>query len=170
MFKRPAIVDNLSYSNVPSCPALDRVRWMSRCPVVHAGGRKKSNTDVCRCGLIIHSTSRLDTCAYCAFWGLTACAHSKRRKAYSLWFFILVLLNLPVSMRYDPRNIIIVYIATSASGGQPTNFQPHLSVVVNELLRGAAGFDLDVGGNRTCVHVVAPVFAADSRGLHSPFD
>ena len=94
----------------------------------------------------------------------------KEKKAYSLWFFILVLLNLPVSMRYDPRNIIIVYIATSASGGQPKNFQPHLSVVVNELLRGAAGFDLDVGGTRTCVHVVAPVFAADARGLHSPLD
>ena len=108
-------------------------------------------------------------CLFCLL-GTDGFCPFKDNKLCSLWPLIIILTNLPESERYDPRNIIIVYIATSASGGQPTNFQPHLSVVVNELLRGAAGFDLDVGGTRTCVHVVAPVFAADARGLHSPLD
>jgi hypothetical protein len=80
----------------------------------------------------------------------------------------LVLLNLPVSMRYDPRNIIIVYIATSASGGQPKNFQPHLSVVVNELLRSTsrwgARWSPKVGSGRFCCRCPNIIYLYTGRG------
>ena len=46
----------------------------------------------------------------------------KDKKAVSFWPLIFVNMNLPESMRYDPRNIIILYIATSANYGQPKNY------------------------------------------------
>ncbi len=88
----------------------------------------------------------------------------KDKKKISLWPVILILMNLPEAMRYDPRNIIILYIAASAAGGQPKNFHPHLSMVVDELINSAAGHDMLVGGVQTRVHVVVPVLSADGRG------
>ena len=58
----------------------------------------------------------------------------KDKKKISLWPVILIIMNLPEAMRYDPRNIIIIYIAASAAGGQPKNFHTHLSMVVDELI------------------------------------
>ena len=88
----------------------------------------------------------------------------KDKKKISLWPVILIIMNLPEAMRYDPRNIIIIYIAASAAGGQPKNFHTHLSMVVDELIDSAAGHDLLVGGVKTRVHVMVPVLSADGRG------
>ena len=88
----------------------------------------------------------------------------KDKTKISLWPVILIIMNLPEAMRYDPRNIIILYIAASAAGGQPKNFHSHLSMVVDELIDSAAGYDMLVGGLKTRVHVVVPVLSADGRG------
>ena len=63
----------------------------------------------------------------------------KDNKLLSLWPIIIILMNLPDTQRYDPRNIIIMYVATSIEGGQPKNFNAHLEHVVKELLAGAVG-------------------------------
>ena len=85
----------------------------------------------------------------------------KDNKLLSLWPIIIILMNLPDTQRYDPRNIII---ATSIEGGQPKNFNAHLEHVVRELLAGAAGFQLHVGDVPTTVHVVTPIISCDGPG------
>jgi len=81
-----------------------------------------------------------------------------------LWPIIIILMNLPDTQRYDPRNIIIMYVATSIDGGQPKNFNAHLKIAVQELLAGAAGFKLHVGDTPTTVHVVTPIISCDGPG------
>ena len=84
----------------------------------------------------------------------------------SLWPIIIILMNLPDTQRYDPRNII-VYVATSIDGGQPKNFNAHLKIAVQELLAGAAGFKLHVGDTPTTVHVVTPIISCDGPGARA---
>jgi hypothetical protein len=85
----------------------------------------------------------------------------------SFWPVILILLNLPDCLRYDPSNIIIMYIATSATQGQPTNFLTHAGILAQELRDAADGFDLEVGGDTLRVHVVVPMWALDGRGARA---
>jgi hypothetical protein len=101
-------------------------------------------------------------------WGWDGMSPFKDKKAVSFWPLIFINMLLPESMRYDPRNIIILYIATSATSGQPKNFEPHLSVVTDELILAANGFDLQVRGETVRVHLVAPIFTADARGDPPP--
>jgi len=94
----------------------------------------------------------------------------KDNKLLSLWPIIIILMNLPDTQRYDPRNIIIMYVATSIKGGQPKNFNAHLEHVVKELLAGAAGFQLHVGDVPTTVHVVTPIISCDGPGAQWSHD
>ena len=85
----------------------------------------------------------------------------------SLWPIIIILMNLADTARYDPRNIIIMYVATSIDGGQPKNFNAHLEHVARELLAGANGFQVHVGDVPTTVHVVAPIVSCDGPGAQA---
>ena len=88
-------------------------------------------------------------------------------KLLSLWPIIIILMNLADTARYDPRNIIIMYVATSIDGGQPKNFNAHLEHVARELLAGANGFQVHVGDVPTTVHVVAPIVSCDGPGAQA---
>ena len=63
-----------------------------------------------------------------------------------------------------PRNIIILYVATSITGGQPRNFFAHLEIVVKELVAASVGFKIGVCGVPTTVHLVVPVVSCDGPG------
>lgn len=87
------------------------------------------------------------------------------KKAICMWPIIFVLMNLPENMRYDPRNIIILYIGTSATQGAPLNFPVQLEPVTRQLIRAANGFDLQVGAfGKMRVHLIAPIISCDGRG------
>ena len=155
LLRRATLKDKLSYDNVPDVPPLAEV-----CPrsILRFHAVRRSE-------LRFRSTFSPGTCAYYAWVGPTDSAHDK--SVLSFWPVILILLNLPECMRYDPCNIIIMYIATSATQGQPTNFLTHAGILAQELRNAAEGFDLEVGGEMLRVHVVVPMWALDGRGARA---
>ena len=102
-------------------------------------------------------------CLFCLL-GTDGFCPFKDNKLCSLWPLIIIFTNLPESERYDPRNIIILYVATSITGGQPRNFFAHLELVVKELAAASVGFKIGVRGVPTTVHLVVPVVSCDGPG------
>ena len=71
----------------------------------------------------------------------------KDKKAISLWPFVLTVLNLPLSMRYHCKNTIFLSVGTGPDNRQPTNFATHHSLVVDDLIEAAQGWDIEVDGD-----------------------
>jgi hypothetical protein len=88
----------------------------------------------------------------------------KDKKAISLWPFVLTVLNLPLSMRYHCKNAIFLSVGTGPDNRQPTNFATHHSLVVDDLIEAAQGWDIEVDGVTRRVRVIVPVFSCDGRG------
>ena len=88
----------------------------------------------------------------------------KDKKAISLWPFVLTVLNLPLSMRYHCKNALFVSVGTGPDHGQPGNFTTHHSLVVDDLIEAAQGWDMEVDGVTRRVRLIVPIFSCDGRG------